>query len=149
MTRSLCGSLGLHRAALSSAPPRRFIPVRVEQSQGCTRSIDRSTGRQGIEPRNVRKSECRRSSSISSLESRNRFGSFCGTSARRRCSQGVTSECYGLTTIGHRKVVREIRSRLTVLLNGFVRLNRKELEAGKSVLGDHMLLGIMPIRHGR
>ena len=27
MTRSRCGSLGLHRTALSSAPPRRFIPA--------------------------------------------------------------------------------------------------------------------------
>src|SRR5882762_9567650 len=27
MTRGRCGSLGLHRTALSSAPPRRFIPA--------------------------------------------------------------------------------------------------------------------------
>ena len=29
MTRGRCGSLGLHRTALSSAPPRRFIPAHV------------------------------------------------------------------------------------------------------------------------
>ena len=31
MTRSRCGLLGLHRTALSSAPPRRFIPAHPSQ----------------------------------------------------------------------------------------------------------------------
>src|SRR5437588_11450774 len=33
MTRGRCGSLGLHRAALSSAPPRRFIPALLLRPQ--------------------------------------------------------------------------------------------------------------------
>src|SRR5690349_19102956 len=37
--------------------------MRVVQLQGYKRSVDRSTSRQGIEPRNVLKTECRRSSS--------------------------------------------------------------------------------------
>ncbi len=39
MTRGRCGSLGLHRTALASAPPRRFIPAHLFVPQ-CHDRID-------------------------------------------------------------------------------------------------------------
>jgi hypothetical protein len=47
MTQGRCGSLSLHRKALSSSPPRRLIPAHLFVAQGDDGvGVDRATGRQ-------------------------------------------------------------------------------------------------------
>jgi len=54
MTRSRCGSLRLHRTALSSAPPRRFIPAHSQicsQIFGAYRYLDGAPNSEACENR--------------------------------------------------------------------------------------------------
>jgi hypothetical protein len=51
-----------------------------------------------------------------------------------------------LDCAGHGEL-RRIRSRLLGLLNGFLGLDRKELEVGKGVFNDHPALGVIRVRH--